>query len=106
MREIRTSGSEGGGTGSSTSSSYPYRPKDADATRGSAPHLACDVRERRATSIVVASQLACDVHNVGERTAICVRGGLTIPVVKPLGRSLGEWRLLLTGPYLRCRGWT
>jgi len=25
MREIRTSGSEGGGTGSSTSSSYPYR---------------------------------------------------------------------------------
>ena len=25
MREIRTSGSEGGGTGNSTSSSYPYQ---------------------------------------------------------------------------------
>jgi hypothetical protein len=25
MREIRTSGSEGGGTGNSTGSSYPYR---------------------------------------------------------------------------------
>jgi hypothetical protein len=33
-----------------------------------------------------------------ERTApIVVRGGSTVLVVKPLGRSLGEWRLLLTG---------
>ena len=40
MREIRTSGSEGGGTGSSTSSSYPYRPFPPLRTRLAPPSSA------------------------------------------------------------------
>jgi hypothetical protein len=39
-----------------------------------------------------------------ERTTICVRGGSTVLVVKPLGRSRGEWRLLLTRLLSRLSG--
>jgi len=47
------------------------------------PNSAC-----RRQSTMHAGQHGCSV-------APCVRGGSTVLVVKPLGRSLGEWRLLL-----------
>jgi len=50
MREIRTSGSEGGGTGSSTSSSYPYpvARRTLSATNADVTCDGWDVRERTA----------------------------------------------------------
>jgi hypothetical protein len=44
MREIRTSGSEGGGAGNSTGPSYPYQKNEEADLKRSAPSTHADVQ--------------------------------------------------------------
>ncbi len=51
MREIRTSGSEGGGTGNSTGSSYPYRVRGGGVARPCVARISIRLEERCATAV-------------------------------------------------------